>query len=474
MGGGRLAASTSGVTVEGTGTGPGQPAPGRTTGWAGLLLLVASAVGLLAQGAYYGTAQWLVGLLVAAAAAITLVAWPPTRDDARLLPVVPASALAAWALLDTVKLGHPAGGAGGYVLSLLGLVAVLLTCRRLGQEDRDVLLIGVAGTGLVVALAGWLGVVGRLGSLAWEGDGIWRASATLSYPNAAAAVLVPVALVVLARLVQEPRSVPLALVATGLLAGAAATASRAGAVALVVGLVVIAGLQGPRPTIRAAVGPAAGGLIVLAGLVPSMPATAQPRPAVAVAGLAAGLAVAVLVARAQPARAAALVVAVTVAGGLTLAALGGGGEAYRAVAGARATLASPERSDALRAALAVAADHPLGGAGPGQTELRWEGPDGVVRFFRYAHNEYVQVAAELGLVGLGLLAALLVALARMLWRARPARPGGQVWAGVVAAAAAFAVHSGFDFVWHLPAVLLTVTLLAGVVLPPIPPRKERS
>jgi hypothetical protein len=36
---------------------------------------------------------------------------------------------------------------------------------------------------------------------------------------------------------------------------------------------------------------------------------------------------------------------------------------------------------------------------------------------------------------------------------------------VVAATAAFAVHSGFDFVWHLPAVLLTVTLLVGVVLP---------
>jgi hypothetical protein len=37
---------------------------------------------------------------------------------------------------------------------------------------------------------------------------------------------------------------------------------------------------------------------------------------------------------------------------------------------------------------------------------------------------------------------------------------------VVAAAAAFAVHSGFDFVWHLPAIVLTVTLLVGLVLPP--------
>ena len=27
------------------------------------------------------------------------------------------------------------------------------------------------------------------------------------------------------------------------------------------------------------------------------------------------------------------------------------------------------------------------------------------------------------------------------------------------------MHSGFDFVWHLPVVVLTVTLLAGAILP---------
>jgi hypothetical protein len=65
-----------------------------------------------------------------------------------------------------------------------------------------------------------------------------------------------------------------------------------------------------------------------------------------------------------------------------------------------------------------------------------------------------------------LLAVLLVALGRLLWRAPPTgHATTTTWAGVVAAAAAFAVHSGFDFVWHLPAVLLTVTLLAGAILP---------
>jgi hypothetical protein len=151
--------------------------------------------------------------------------------------VVAALALAAWAVLDATLLGAPAAGAGPALL-LLGLVAVLLVCRRLGPEDREVLLLGVVGVGLLVALTGWLGVAGRVSSWAWLGDGIWRASSTLTYPNAAAAVLVPVALVVLARLVEVPGSLPLALAATGLLAGAAATLSRAAALALAVGLVV--------------------------------------------------------------------------------------------------------------------------------------------------------------------------------------------------------------------------------------------
>jgi hypothetical protein len=429
---------------------------------------VAVAVGLLGQGAYYGPAQRLLGLLVAAATLLALVALPLTRDDLRHLPVVPAAALAGWAVLDAVLLGQPVAGAAGLTLLLAGLVAVLVVCRRLGHEDRDVLLIGVTGTCLMVALTGWLGVALRVGYLAWEGDGIWRASATLTYPNAAAAVLVPVALVGLARLVREPRSLPMVLAVTGLLAGVAATMSRAGVIALVAGLVVLAALEGPGRVLRVAAGPCAGALVALAGLVPSMLADGQPRPLLAAAGLAlaVGVAAAGSGAGAKPRTGARRGVAL-VAGvvlllcGLGAAAVLGGGEAYRKVVKSRATLASPERADALRAAAQVVADHPFGGAGPGHTQLRWGRPDGGARYFTYAHNEYVQVAADLGLVGLALLAALLVALARLLWRARAAGP----WAGAVAAACAFAVHSGFDFVWHLPAVVLTVMLLAGVVLP---------
>jgi O-Antigen ligase len=434
-------------------------------GWAGLLLLAAVAAGLLGQGAFYARVRWYLGVLVAAAAVLALVAWPPTRDDARLPPVLAALALAAWAVVDAALLGVPAAGAGSALLPL-AVVAVLLVCRRLGEEDREVLLLGVVGIGLLVALTGWLGVAGRVGSWAWLGDGLWRASSTLTYPNAAAAVLVPVALLVLARLTDAPRNLPLTLAATGLLTGAGATMSRAAALALAVGLVVLAVLRGAGRTARAALGPCAGALVALACLVPSMPDAEPPRPALALAGLCAGLALAAVLARLRRWAAVTLVLGGALVGCVAAASvIGGAGAATRLVAETRITLASPDRSGAVGAALRVAAEHPITGTGPGQADLRSRGASGGTRIFTYAHNEYVQVAAELGLVGLALLAALLAALARLLWRTRPAGPAGAGWAGVVAAAAAFAVHSGFDFVWHLPAVVLAVTLLAGAILP---------
>jgi hypothetical protein len=436
-----------------------------TTQLAGPLLLVAATAGLLGQGAYYPSTQRPVGLLIAAATLLALAGWPLARDDLRLLPVVPALALAAWAVLDGALVGARGAGVGPALL-LVGAVAVLLVCRRLRQEDREILLAGVIGIGLLVALTGWLGVAGRAGSWAFQAQGLWRASSTLTYPNATAAVLAPISLVVLGRLVATPGSVPLALAAAGLLAGLAATMSRAGALALVVGLVVLVGLRGLGATARAAVGPLAGALVALVCLLPSIPAADPALPTLAAAGLGAGLALTAVTARLRRWPALVLLGGVLVAGVAGLLASGGGvGDAAQTVAAARGNLASPDRTGALQAALRLVAQHPLTGTGPGQADLRWKGLDHGTQLFAYVHNEYLQVAAELGLVGLVLLAVLLVTMARMLWRARPTGRASGTWAGVMAAAAAFAVHSGFDFVWHLPAIVLTVMLLVGVVLP---------
>jgi O-antigen ligase len=430
-----------------------------TTQLAGPLLLIAATAGLLGQGAYYPSVQRPVGLLIAAATLLGLAAWPLTSDDIWLLPVVPALALAAWAVLD----GALVGGAGVRPAALLvGVIAVLMVCRRLRSEDRELLLAGVIGLGLLVALTGWLGVAGRADSWAFQAQGLWRASSTLTYPNATAAVLAPISLVVLGRLAGTPGSVPLALAATGLLAGLAATMSRAGALALVVGLVVLVGLRGLGATARAVVGPSAGALAAMLGLLPSMPATSPPRPALALVGLCAGLVLAAMVTRVGRWSALVLLGGVLLVG---LLASGAGVGGAQMVAEARVNLASPDRTGALHAALRLVAQHPLTGTGPGQANLRWKGYDHGSQLYAYVHNEYLQVTAELGLVGLVLLAVVLVAIMRLLWRARPTGRASATWAGVVAAAAAFAIHSGFDFVWHLPAIVLTVTLLVGLVLP---------
>jgi hypothetical protein len=436
-----------------------------TTQLAGPLLLVAATAGLLGQGAYYPSVQRPVGLLIAVAALLVLVGRPLSRDDLRLLPVIPALALAAWAVLDGGLVGVVGGGVGPALL-LIGIVAVLLVCRRLRQDDREILLAGVIGVGLLVALTGWLGVAGRVGSWAFQSQGLWRASSTLTYPNATAAVLAAISLLVLGRLVATPGSVPLLLAATGLLAGLVATMSRAGALAFVVGLVVLATLWGLRATVRTLVGPLAGALVAVMCLLPSMPAASPPRPALALVGLGGGLTLAALVVRLPRWPALALLSGVLLAGVAGLLASGRGmDDAARTVAAARINLASPDRTGALQAALRLVAQEPLTGTGPGHADLRWKGSDHGSQLYAYVHNEYLQVTAELGLVGLVLLAVLLVAIARLLWRARPTGRASATWAGVVAATAAFTVHSGFDFVWHLPAVVLTVTLLVGLVLP---------
>ena len=81
-----MAVGTGRVATGDPGTGEDRAPPGQAASWAGLLLLVAVAVGLLGQGAYYGPAQRLLGLLVAAATLLALVAWPLPRDDLRRPP----------------------------------------------------------------------------------------------------------------------------------------------------------------------------------------------------------------------------------------------------------------------------------------------------------------------------------------------------------------------------------------------------
>src|SRR5664280_648466 len=101
--------------------------------------------------------------------------------------------------------------------------------------------------------------------------------------------------------------------------------------------------------------------------------------------------------------------------------------AIGAITDARLTFDDPERAASFHAALNVFGHHPIIGAGPSLPTLTWVSESGT-SVYRFAHNEYLQVLAELGTIGGLLLAALLLMVVRRLYRAL--RRNGAVSAAV--------------------------------------------
>lgn len=429
-----------------------------------LVLAAGLTAGLLRQGAFFAAGQWSMGLLVAGTLVVALADHPLSWDDIRCTPVLFLLGIGGWALLDGALHGAVRDGLPTAWLAV-GVIAVLVVCRRLTGPHRRVLLGGVITAAVVVAAAGWVGVAFRSTPWGLDAQHLWRASSTLTYPNAAAAVLAPTSLLAVAALTRRPRSPWLGLATTGLLVGLGATLSRAGLLSLVVGAVVLAILLGVPAVLRAGCAPVLGATVALAGLVPSIPTSAPRSVAPATATLLVGLALGASAGRLTTRWRLALLLCVGLSTTLTGLVLGRIGRAAATIAGTRATASSPDRAHGLHAAASVFASHPLTGAGPGLARLHWIGPDGLGGTLRYAHNEYVQVAADLGLVGGALLVGLLLATALLLRRARGWGAPPAVWAGAVSAAVAFAVHSSFDFLWHIPAIPMTVAALVGLVTP---------
>ncbi len=372
--------------------------------------------------------------------------------------------LAAWALIRAWTAGTPTSGIT-WALFGAGTVAVVLVIRRLVDASRGMLFGGLLAVGVAVAMTGWLGVALHMAPWGLRSQGLWRAASTLTYTNATAGLLVPLALVALARLTSTPRSAPLALAVTCLMMSTALTLSRAGVAALGIGLLLLCWLLGVRRVARAVAVPAVGAGLALLGLFPSLRAAAPARPLFAAVAMAAGLGLVILAQRfdgrklALPAAGAALVAA-----GIVIVFVPQVHDAVHAITHARLTLASPARSGEAAAAVRIIASHPLTGVGPGHAILRWTSPGGAVNVDQYVHDEYLQVLTDLGIVGAVLAAVLLIAAGRLLWRLRASSPGRALWAGAVAASVAFLLHSGFDFIWQLPAIPLTVAAIVGLAV----------
>jgi O-antigen ligase len=113
----------------------------------------------------------------------------------------------------------------------------------------------------------------------------------------------------------------------------------------------------------------------------------------------------------------------------------------------------------------VAAAFPVFGSGFGTFATvypQYRSPE-VRHFYKHAHNDLLQVAAEGGLIGLVLLFMLLGPLSVAMTRGLAGQKG-TLGVGVAAALAAFLLHSLVDFNAHIPANAATAAVLAGVLI----------
>ena len=424
------------------------------------LLVAGLAATVAAQGGYHPSGRWpLVVLLPVALVCVLPALLTLPRRAALDPPLLTAIGLASWAAVRGVGTGDP--WAGLPTASLAVAVAVVLAVGRcLRDEARAVALRGGLAVAVVVAVTGWAGVVWHLDRLAVSQDGMWRAASTMSYPNAAAAILTVAALPALAVLADRPDDRLLVVATTLLLVGQAATLSRAGALSLAAGAGLLVVLGGWRRVVRAAVAPALGAVVAVVGLAGSFPLTAQAGRWAAVLALAGALALAVVAAQVPwpP-------VPVLVAGaGLVLCVAAAA--ASTAVVRLRVGAGPADRFDAHRAALRLVAEHPAFGVGPGHGPLDL-GPVGrPMTVIRFVHDEYVQVLLDLGVLGLLLLLLLVALLVRAVAVGSRVDARDPLPVGVLAALVAAAVHGGLDFVWHVPAVPLMAVALAAVAWRP--------
>ncbi|MET9631280.1 O-antigen ligase family protein [Lentzea sp. NPDC006480] len=405
-----------------------------------LLVVAGFAAAVVAQGGYYLPGRVMSGLLVGVA---VVLARPRPNLVAALGGVLALWAVVRGLLEGDVLAALPATAAAGV------FVGAVLVAAQADQAQRELLATVLAGVGALVAFTGWVAVVFRVPAWTTVAEGLLRAASTLTYPNAAAAVMAATAVL---SLVLRP-TLPTAVMTFLLCTGIGATMSRAGVLALVAGLLVLCVFRGLKTTVVTAAPPLLGAVVAVGALLPTMRVADEPQVLVAVAGLVAGA----LVALGLPRLGRFVVpVAVLLAAGGAVAAF-----AFADRLATRLSFSSPDRAGATGAALELVSRSPLLGTGPGNGSFFFNSGNEGTRMMRYVHDEYLQVLVELGAVGLVLVLGLVAAVLVAMWRGR----GTPLWAGAMAAVAVVLVHSGFDFLWHLPVVLVFAGLCAGLGFP---------
>jgi hypothetical protein len=115
-------------------------------------------------------------------------------------------------------------------------------------------------------------------------------------------------------------------------------------------------------------------------------------------------------------------------------------------------------------------DDRLHGSGAGTYQIRWARERPTTVDVRDGHSLYLETLGELGIVGLVLLGTcLLVVLGGFARRMRG--QDRELFAALLAAAVAWAIAAGVDWVWEMPAVTIWLFALGGAALArPLKPR----
>jgi O-antigen ligase len=189
-----------------------------------------------------------------------------------------------------------------------------------------------------------------------------------------------------------------------------------------------------------------------------MPSGGNARPVLATLGLAFGAALA-LFAQRVPAK------VLLAAGGCALLAIVASGMTPSGTLSGRESVDSPDRAHEWKAALDLAASHPVTGVGPGNAVFTWQDEDGTLRAVSFAHDEPLQVLASEGVVGAFIVIGGLAITGY--WATRIFRRLGprDRWVGACAVpgGVAIATQGLFDFVWHVPLIPVLGAALVGLM-----------
>ncbi len=123
--------------------------------------------------------------------------------------------------------------------------------------------------------------------------------------------------------------------------------------------------------------------------------------------------------------------------------------------------------------LAVVAEYPVFGAGLGSWHVAYlphQAPPVDGGIWDHAHDDYVELAAETGAVGLALAIACALIVLRAARRRGPGADVGLLRAGLAGGASAVLVHATVDFPLHVPASLLGLMTTLGLLVLTAAPR----